>query len=233
MPTENSTGGDREAYGRGPEQLPPGRHGLSREFVAANQRERMLEAIVDIISFGGYQSMSVEEITSAAGVSRRTFYDHFKDKESSFLAALDVIGQELLARVIGAYDHSDTFAVGVVACLREFLEFLASDPRYADMSIVEVLAAGPAAIQRRNAVMKSLAELLHRGALTVPDGIRPPALTAETVIGGIYEVVYSRVLQGRTALLPGLLGELAYSMMLPYLGHEPAQREATRLAVKA
>jgi AcrR family transcriptional regulator len=221
--------GDRNAHRRLPHQLPPGRHGLSRDFVETNQRERMLDAVADVVSFQGYAAMSVEEIVSAAGVSRRTFYDHFSGKEDAFLQAFDQVVGELLRRVNAAYDASAAFGEAAVACLREFLEFAAAEPRFADMCIVEVLAAGPAAIERRNAALNELAELLERGANTVPDRISAPGLTAETVIGGIYEVVYSRVLQGQAGDLPALLPDLAYSMMLPYLGHERAERELDHL----
>lgn len=212
-----------------PHQLPPGRHGLSRDFVATNQRERMLDAVADVVSFQGYAAMSVEEIVSAAGVSRRTFYDHFSGKEEAFLQAFDQVAGELLRRVNAAYEGSDGFGEAVVACLREFLEFAADEPRFADMCIVEVLAAGPAAIERRNAVLSQLIELLERAARSVPGGLHPRPLRARTVIGGIYEVVYSRVLQGQAGELPALLPDLAYSVMLPYLGHERAERELDRL----
>jgi AcrR family transcriptional regulator len=210
---------------RAPHQLPPGRHGLSRDFVEANQRERILDAVADVTSLVGYASMSVEDIIGAAGVSRRTFYDSFKSKEDAFLTAYEEIGQEMFRRVQAAYASSDTFAHGVIACLGAFLEFAAAEPRYADMCIVEVLVAGQAAIERRNSVMKVLAELLHAGAQTIPGAVHPPPLVAETIIGGMYEIVYSRVLEGRTAELADLVPELAYAMMLPYLGHEVAERE--------
>ena len=200
--------------------------------MAANQRERMLDAVADVVSFKGYVAMSVEDIVSAAGVSRRTFYDNFKSKEEAFLAAFDAVGGELIRRVGVTYDASPRFADGVISGLRAFLDFAASEPRYADMCMVEVLAAGPAAIGRRNAVMSALAKLLHRGAQTVPDGIQPPELTAETVVGGVYEVVYSRVLKGGASELPALLPDLAYSMMLPYLGHDEAAREVSGLTVQ-
>lgn len=214
-----------------PHQLPPGRHGLSRNFVETNQHERMLDAVGDVVSFQGYAAMSVEEIVSAAGVSRRTFYDHFSGKEEAFLQAFDQVARELLGRINAAFEASDTFGEAVVVCLREFLEFAAAEPRFADMCIVEVLAAGPAAIERRNAMLSEFAVLLERGAQMVPDRISPPGLTAETVIGGIYEVVYSRVLQGQSGDLPALVPELAYSVMLPYLGHERAERELDHLGV--
>lgn len=208
---------------RAAHQLPPGRHGLSRDFVEANQRQRILDAVADVVSLAGYQAMSVEDVVGAAGVSRRTFYDHFRSKEDAFFAAYEEIGAELVMSVRDAYDTSKTFPDGVIACLAAFLEFVASRPHYADMCIVEVLAAGPAALARRNAVMKAMAHLLQRGAETLEDGIRPPELTAETIVGGIYEIVYSRVLQGRTAELPQLLPDLAYSMMQPYVGHVEAE----------
>lgn len=224
MPANN-----KKPQPRAPHQLPPGRHGLTRQFVQSNQRQRILDAVADVVSFAGYAAMSVEDIIATAGVSRRTFYDHFKSKEDAFLTAYDAIGAELFERVQAAFRSSDTFASGVVACLRAFLEFVAAEPRYAEMCIVEALAAGPAAIERRNAVMRMLAELLYEGAQTVPGGNRPPELVAETIVGGIYEIVYSRVLHGTTEELPELLPDLAYSMMLPYLGHAAAEREVARL----
>jgi AcrR family transcriptional regulator len=202
---------------------------LSRDFVETNQRERMLDAVVDVVSFQGYAAMSVEEIVSAAGVSRRTFYDHFTDKEDAFLKAFDQVAGELLQRVNAAYDASATFGEAVVACLRELLEFMAAEPRFADMCIVEVLAAGPAAVDRRSAVLNELTELLERAARTVSAGLHPRPLRAKTVIGGIHEVVYSRVIQGQAAELPALLPDLAYSVMLPYLGHERTEQELEHL----
>src|SRR5437763_15840215 len=218
---------------RASHQLPPGRHGLSRTFVEANQRQRILDSVADVVSLVGYQEMSVEDIVGAAGVSRRTFYDNFKGKEDAFLAAYDAISAELVHSVNAAYAASETFPEGVIACLKAFLEFLAARPHYADACIVEVLAAGPAALERRNGVMKAFAELMLQGAETEPGSLHPPRLTAEAIVGGIYEIVYSRVVQGKTSELPALLPDLAYSMMLPYLGHDAAMREADKVTRRA
>jgi AcrR family transcriptional regulator len=214
---------------RASHQLPPGRHGLSRRYVQENQRQRILDAVADVVSLVGYQAMSVEDVVSTAGVSRRTFYDHFTGKDDAFLTAYDAIGAQLVVHVRTAYAASTDFAQGVIACLAAFLEFVASEPHYADMCIVEAMAAGPAAIERRNRVMKAFAQLLHEGALTVANGVVPPPLVAETIVGGIYEIVYARVLQGKTSELPDLLPDLAYSMILPYLGHDAAEQAVARL----
>lgn len=214
---------------RQPHQLPPGRHGLPRSFVASNQRERILDAVADVASLAGYASMSVEGIIATAGVSRRTFYDHFADKQEAFLAAYDAIVALLVERVQSAFVANTTFAGRVRDCLAAFLTFLASEPRFADMCIVEVLAAGPEAVERRNGVMKAMAALIQAAAGDLKEGHQPPPLVAETIVGGIYEVVYSRVLQGKTEELPQeLQHDLAYSMMLPYIGHAAARREAAK-----
>jgi AcrR family transcriptional regulator len=226
-------GPDQKRWGRATHQLPPGRHGLSRDFVAANQRARILDAVADVAGLAGYDALSVESVSASAGVSRRTFYDHFKSKDDAFLSAYDAISGELLVRVQRAYMKSSSFAEGVYACLKEFLDYVAAEPRYADMCIVEVLAAGPEAIARRDAVMRRLAAVLHEGAETIANGVHPPPLVSETVIGGIYEVVYMRVLRGEAADVPELLSDLAYSIMLPYVGHDAARREIERLRAAA
>jgi AcrR family transcriptional regulator len=214
------------ARGRQPHQLPPGRHGLSRGFVVSNQRERILDAVANVTSLAGYAAMRVEDIIVTAGVSRRTFYDHFKDKEEAFLAAYDAAVSLLVAGAQQAYEANTTFPGRVRDCLAVFLGFAASEPRFADMCIVEVLSAGPQAIERRNAVIRGFAAVLRQAAEEVDDGQQPPALTAETIVGGIYDVVYSRILQGQTTELPQLQHDLAYSVMLPYIGRSEAQREA-------
>lgn len=213
---------------RQPHQLPPGRHGLPRGFVTSNQRERILDAVADVTSMAGYAAMSVEDIIVTAGVSRRTFYDNFKSKDEAFYAAYDAAVDQLVEHVQQAFASAGGFSARVRDCLGAFLQFLADEPRFADMCIVEVFAAGPLALERRNAVMAGFAELIRTAASELPETRQPPSLTAETMVGGIYEVVYSRILQGETARLLELQNDLAYSVMLPYLGHAAASREAAK-----
>src|SRR5688572_25236353 len=87
---------------REPHQLPPGRHGLPRAFVVQNQRERILAAVGDVVSVAGYRDMSVEDVIVTAGISRRTFYEHFKNKQDAFLAAYDAVLVQLLSIVQSA-----------------------------------------------------------------------------------------------------------------------------------
>lgn len=191
--------------------------------MVSNQRERILAAVPEICSASGYVAMSVEDIVVTSGVSRRTFYDNFRGKEDVYLAAYDKITEQLLTRVAEAYEAADGLVAKVRDSLASFLDFVAEEPAFADMCIVEVMAAGPKAIERRNHTMAAFAELIDQAAAAeLPKSKLPPSLTAETLVGGIYEVVYARVLQGHGDELPGLLPDLLFSVLLPYLGRETA-----------
>ena len=73
-----------------PNRLPSGRHGLPRETVAASQRARMIDAMAAVVAEKGYAATTVADVVERAGVSRRTFYEQFADKEACFLAAYEV-----------------------------------------------------------------------------------------------------------------------------------------------
>jgi AcrR family transcriptional regulator len=215
--------------GRAPHQLPAGRHGLPRSFVVHNQRERILSAVPQVTAAVGYPAMTVEDVLARAGVSRRTFYDHFKSKQDVFLAAYDAGAAQLAAVVREAFDEADGTFEQVSGCLLALLETLANEPDFAAMCIVEVLAAGPEALARRNAAMSWFAGLIEESARPLPKSRRPPPLTAETVVGGIYEVIYARILRNETSQLPTLLPDLTYSLLLPYVGHDAAADALRRL----
>jgi AcrR family transcriptional regulator len=220
---------------RQPHQLPAGRHGLPRQFVASNQRERILAAVAEVCSTSGYVAMSVEDIVVASGVSRRTFYDNYGGKEQAFLAAYDEVAAQMLVRVKAAYDDNEGLVARVRESLRAFLDFIASEPAYADMCVVEALAAGPKAIERRNAILSTLSQLIDEtAAAELPQARRPSPIIAETLVGGISEIVYSRVLAGRHAELPDLLPDLVFTLLLPYAGRDVAteilKKERRRIA---
>ena len=81
-------------------KLPRRAHDLSRADVSESQRWRLLEAVTEVVAERGYEGASVAHVIAAAGVSRKTFYEHFADKEACFLAAYDVLSSRLL-RALG------------------------------------------------------------------------------------------------------------------------------------
>ena len=114
--------------------------------MARNQRQRILAAVAEATAARGYARMSVEDVVRGAGVSRRTFYELFPNKDAVFLEAYDQVANLLLAGVRAAYEGESSFGPRVTAGFRAFLELLEASPAFARMCIVEVMAAGPEAV---------------------------------------------------------------------------------------
>jgi AcrR family transcriptional regulator len=212
------------AADRVPERLPRGRHGLPRRFIVHNQRERMLLAVAEAVAEQGFATTTVADIIARARLSRRTFYEHFADKEECFLAAYDTVVEQLLAAVGQAYEQADGWTQKVHDGLETFLAYLAAEPAFARMCIVEVVAAGPEARSRRDAAMRVFVDFLEPGRAEAPKGVAVPALAEEIVVGGIYEIIYSRLQRDAANELVEMLPELLYCALVPYIGHRAAER---------
>jgi len=199
-------------------QLPSGRHGLLRSVVATNQRERILAAVGQAAAELGYVEMSVEAIIARAGVSRRTFYEHFKNKEDAFLAAYDAVVRRQARHIRRAYFDESTLLDRLRAGIAAYLRFIADEPDMARMCIVEVLAAGPRAMEKRSEAMRMFAEIIEDNIHELIPGCRRAALTAETIVGGIHEVVLNRILTNRIDELPGLADDLLATILMLDVG---------------
>ena len=76
---------------RDSETLPRHRHKLSRETVQKAQRRRILRATADAVADQGYRAATVADIVRRAGVSTRTFYELYADKEAAVCAVYDTV----------------------------------------------------------------------------------------------------------------------------------------------
>ncbi|MBO2450468.1 TetR/AcrR family transcriptional regulator [Actinomadura barringtoniae] len=203
-----------------------GRHGLAPETVAEIQRERLIDAFVQVVAEQGYQQATISRITQAAGVTKKAFYDHFEDRETCFLAAYEQGTAIIVARVEEARKAADSWPAGVLASMRTLLELLAAEPRFARVSVVEINSAAPRVRAVRTRYLEGF-----RSLLTEPeDGLAGvPGTVADAVIGGVYSAIYIKADSGRTEELPELVESLTYFVLLPLLGKEDAARELERL----
>lgn len=209
-------------------RLPAGRHGLPREFIAQNQRERIITALVDTVAERGYNATTVAHITKAASVSRRTFYEHFADKEACFLAAYEMVADHIRSSMQAAAGAFDEWPQKVRATLATMLSFLAGEPELARLCMIEPIAAGGEVGARHRASMQGFVEILKAGR-PEHSGDRPlPAATEETLVGGIVSLIVREISAGRTAQLEKLLPDLVKLALAPYLGSEDAERLARR-----
>jgi AcrR family transcriptional regulator len=213
------------------ERLPRGRHGLPREAVTESQRSRIHQAMIEVVSKRGYPETRVVDVISVAGVSRKTFYELFDSKEDCFLAAYEVLLSNLLGEATDAFESKpgSPWAERVAGALEALLEHLSQHPDEARFAIVEVLAAGPKALARRDAALRQFTGFLESGRSQT--SIELPGITSIAVAGGVNELLYSEILHGAASRLPSRLPDLMFWVTLPFLGAEAAAaaRERARI----
>lgn len=201
---------------------------MPREFVVATQRERLLDAVSQVVAQAGYHSATVTEIVAAAGTSTKTFYEHFADKEECFLAAYDLGIEILYSHVRAAYEEQAPWPHKIRAGIEILLGLLAAEPAFARLCVVEISAAGPRGVERRQAALASFGAFFddHDDSRGGPWPER--ATVIQAVVGGIYECIYAAVVDDRAADLTSVAGPLVYMALLPFVGAAKARAVSQR-----
>jgi AcrR family transcriptional regulator len=189
--------------------LPRHRHQLDREEVLTTQKARIIVATAEIVTTAGYDAASVRAITERAGVSSKTFYAIFDDKESAFLAGYSLLDGAIVQIARTGLAHGDEPRAAVRAGFGVFLETLAQWPLFTRMHTVEGRAAGARALERRTAVFRELVAALRsalQSARDVDERVTvPDDAILMAVVGGINELVLQHIVAEEIATLPELL----------------------------
>ena len=180
-----------------PRRLPRGTHGLDPGLVAASQRTRLLEAVGRAVAEKGYAAATIDDIVRGAGVSKKTFYEHFRDKEDCFLAAYEAAADELFARVREAQRAADSWLERTRAGISAYLRWLAAEPALARVFLIEVAAAGPHALERREALRDryagQMAELQAEAREEMPALPELPLEVFQAVVAAVDDLVVRRI----------------------------------------
>lgn len=130
--------------------LPRGRHNLSRDEVESSQRLRLAVAMAEACAEAGFVDTSVRAVLERASVSRLTFYELYDGKLDCFLEALDLVGNVLVGQLRYAVERSAGSPIDrATQAIDQYLDAIAENLPFARLYIVEVHAAGPAALTRR------------------------------------------------------------------------------------
>jgi AcrR family transcriptional regulator len=205
---------------------------VERERVAEIQRARMLTAMTELAREHGAEHVTVAHVVTRAGVSRRTFYELFDDREDCLLAALDRGFERIAGAIVPAYEGETGWCDRIRSGLTAMLEFFDEDPATAALCVVDALGAGPKALQRRTRVLEAAIDAVEQGAHEAPARAGLTRLTAEGVVGAVLGVLHARLLEGDPQPLSALRGQLMSMIVLPYLGPEAAAAELNRRAPK-
>jgi AcrR family transcriptional regulator len=204
----------------------PGGHALRREVVVHHQRERILAAVVDLVGERGYRAVTVAGIVKAAGVSRLKFYENFASKQDAFLSAFDAGLAEVAGRVREACEAAgERPADRMNASVSVVLEVLAARPLLARAALVEAPLLGAELGDRPAEALAAFAPLLATARTTKAAASLPPS-TEDSVLGGLYWLLYDALLSGEPDPITELRPALVEFGLLPFLGQAKAHAAA-------
>jgi AcrR family transcriptional regulator len=216
------------------------------------QRARIVGSLVEVVRERGAARVTVAHIVARSGVSRRTFYEMFADRDACFMAALEMAIERGAARVLPAFEQrsegpggervraasgsvegAERWRARIRAGLAALLEFLDDEPDLGGLCVVDTLSASPQALQRRAEIVRMLVDAVDAGRKNARSGLKPTRLTAEGVVGGVLGVLYARFAERDPKPMSRLLNPLMAMIVLPYLGPATSAKEAAKPAPRA
>jgi AcrR family transcriptional regulator len=171
-----------------------------------SQRDRIVRAAARVVVERGYEALSIPTISSAAGTSNQTFYEHFSSKRDAFLAAFEILSGEALRRSVVAYARQDQVPEAIGAGLRAMLEFIAGNELFARLAFFELPTAGPPALDRADATLDLFTAYLQDSPELGPS---LPQTIMEAIPSAIWAVIQHEITQGRLETLPEIAPEAA------------------------
>lgn len=194
-----------------------------------SRRELILAAMIRVVGSKGYKETSVADVIEETPTSRTTFYKYFEDKHDCFLAAYEMLVEQVFAEVVANCDGSQPWLERVEAGLSTIVKLFALDPELARTAVVEVAAAGADARQLHwNAVSRFTAFLEDGRELS--GGRELPENISLMSAGAVSGLIFDELLAGRAAQLQAMLPDLLFAMLVPYIGPRAAAEEMRRVA---
>lgn len=203
-------------------RLPRGRHGLPRDFVAKNQRDRLTAGAVAVVAENGFNDTTIAQICAAASVSRRTFYAYFSSKEECFFTTYETIIEYLVAETEAAAAEEVEWQAKVRAKFRAGLEFFAANPDLAKFCFAVPQQAGEEVAARSRDVTDQVLGYLCEGMPPPPATRKPPEAVTASLAGGMTALVLRKVNSGEGDKLPELLPDLVELFLAPFVGRPEA-----------
>jgi AcrR family transcriptional regulator len=202
--TRTPWGDTEELRGR---RLTPG-HRLPRDEVDRIQGERLMGAMVAAVAERGYETTTVAHVVGLSGVSRTAFYRLFANKQECFTATFDAIVELAMDSLSRAWEQAGSWDERLLAVLETFVEVVVAQPAAARVCLLDVYVAGPEALSHADQALETFERMILRTFAESPERAGVPPLMVRGIVGGIREVISSRLLRGEAESLPALVPEL-------------------------
>jgi AcrR family transcriptional regulator len=194
-----------------------------------SRRQPILAAMIRVVGAKGYKETSVADVIEEAETSRTTFYKHFDDKHDCFLAAYEMLVEQVFGEVVANCDGEAPWMSRMTNGLTTIVDRFAVDPALARTAVVEVAAAGADARQLHWNAIARFTEYLDAGRDLSPGKELPENISLMSA-GAVSGLIFDELLAGRADQLPDRLPDLLFAMLVPYVGPQVAAAEMRRAA---
>jgi AcrR family transcriptional regulator len=168
-----------------------------------DRRERLIDAMAASIEEKGYRDTTVADVVRIARTSRRSFYEHFEDRDACFLALFDATNDAMMRRVAENVDPTGSLDQQVYAAVDGYISSVTEQPTLFASFVRELPGLGQAGAQRSSATLerfaRTLVALVDAAGLAQPGVVRRPLTmdTAVIIVGGLRELLVVSVQGGR------------------------------------
>jgi AcrR family transcriptional regulator len=182
---------------------------------SADVSERIIRGATEAIAEKSYAAATIAEIAERAPVSLSTFYAHFGSKEAVYLAALDAGQARMFAAMLPVFRRTRGWPQATRAGLEAMLGFLAFEPEFARISIVEILRSGRKPVELRDRTVEVMKRFLKPGFELAP-GLSP--LVGDAVVGAVGALLYNQLQADGPQSLPQAAPLASYIVLSPFIG---------------
>jgi len=187
-----------------------------------SQRERLLDAVANLSAAKGYQAVTIPEIVSEAAVSVQAFYEHFSSRDDALHVAYELGQRKALALVERAYRARQDWPEAARAAIATLLGFLASEPSFAHIALIDVPAASGKLAALAYEGSLAYAELLKPGLDRSVNGRQIPRIAAEASTNAMHELCYVRTAARRARELGSLVNLATHVALAPFFETGPS-----------
>jgi AcrR family transcriptional regulator len=192
----------RAASGLGAGARAPG-SGYAGAAETGSHRERLIEAMAASIVEKGYRDTTVADVVRLARTSRRTFYEHFEDRDACFLALFGATNDAMMDEIAAAVHPDQPLEEQVDRAMDAYIDNVSKQPALYASFVRELPGLGQAGAERGLATLERFAAMLvalvDSGRAVQPElSARPlPMDTAIIIVGGLRELAVISLQRGR------------------------------------
>ncbi len=191
-------------------------------FLPRNEHERIQAAVAQAIAAKGYKAATVRDICAAGSFSPQTFNAHFPGKREATIDTLEAGADHRMTCCRDAFEAFDNWPESIWATLQAHTDWMADNPTFARLGLVEILAMGPTGSALLRSLLDAFAIFLAPGYRLAPQDTPEARIVDETVANGVFRLMHRHVVRESPETLPTIMPEMGLVVLTPFLGAEQA-----------